>query len=106
MRADRPFFLPLAITVVAAILAALLLVWAFVAWLAEIFGSFKTPCLLVGGFMAVVAVIVYKVALKSYFVQIGEELRVIYSVSRVVRGWMDWAAAFMGGVKEKEEDVD
>ena len=56
--------------------------------------------------MAVVAVIVYKVALKSYFVQIGEELRVIYSVSRVVRGWMDWAAAFMGGVKEKEEDVD
>ena len=102
MRADRPFFLPLAITVVAAILAALLLVWAFVAWLAEIFGSFKTPCLLVGGFMAVVAVIVYKVALKSYF----EELRVLYSVSRVVRGWMDWAAAFMGGVKEKEEDVD
>ena len=104
MRADRPFFLPLAITVVAAILAALLLVWAFVAWLAEIFGSFKTPCLLVGGFMAVVAVIVYKVALKSYFVQIGEELRVIYSVSRIIRGWIDWVLALFGATTNNEKE--
>ena len=104
MRADRPFFLPLAITVVAAILAALLLVWAFVAWLAEIFGSFKTPCLLVGGFMAVVAVIVYKVALKSYFVQIGEELRVIYSVSRIIRGWIDWVLALFGATTDNEKE--
>lgn len=50
--------------------------------------------------MAVIAFVVYRVSLKSYFRQIGEELSVIYSVSRVVRGWLDWAAALVG-VKEK-----
>ena len=100
MRVDRPFFAPLAITVVAALSAVLLFVSALVSWLAEIFGSFKEPCLLVGAFMAVIAIVVYRVSLKSYFRQIGEELSVIYSVSRVVRGWLDWAAALVG-VKEK-----
>ena len=103
MRADRPFFIPLAITVVSAFIATILFVWALVAWLAEIFGSLKEPCLLVGAFMAAIAIIVYKVTLRSYFKQIGEELSVIYSVSRVVRGWIDWATALLGGTKEKEE---
>lgn len=105
MRADRPFFLPLAITVVSALLAALLFVSALVAWLAEVFGSLKIPCLLVGIFLAVMAVVVYKVSLKSYFSQISQELSVIYSVSRVIRGWLDWASAFLGTTtKEREED--
>ena len=43
MRADRPFFLPLAIKVVAALLSAVLFISAFIAWLAEIFGSLKIP---------------------------------------------------------------
>lgn len=103
MRADRPFFVPLAITVVSTLIATILFVAALVAWLAEFFGSFKIPCLLVGGFMAVIAIIVYRVTLKSYFNQIGEELRVIYSVSRVVSGWIDWVTALLGGVKEREE---
>lgn len=102
MRADRPFFLPLAITVVSALLASLLFVSAFVAWLAEIFGSLKIPCLIVGAFLAMVAIIVYKVSLKSYFRQIGDELGVIYSVSRVVRGWIDWAVAFLGAKTTEE----
>ena len=105
MRADRPLFMPLAITIVSALLAALLFISALVAWLAEIFGSFKEPCLLVGIFLAVMAVVVYKVSLKSYFSQISQELSVIYSVSRVIRGWLDWASAFLGtATKEREED--
>ena len=104
MRADRPLFMPLAITVVSALLAALLFISALVAWLAEIFGSLKEPCLLVGIFLALMAVVVYFVSLKSYFRQISEELRVIYSVSRVVRDWIDWATAFLG--KKDREEVD
>ena len=104
MRADRPLFMPLAITIVSALLAALLFISALVAWLAEIFGSFKEPCLLVGIFLALMAVVVYFVSLKSYFRQIREELRVIYSVSRVVRDWIDWATAFLG--KTNKEEVD
>lgn len=103
MRADRPFFVPLAITVVSALLAALLFVSALVSWLAEIFGSIKVPCLLVGSAMAIMALVVYKVSLESYFKQIGDELRVIYSVSRVVRSWIDWATALVGATNNKEE---
>lgn len=106
MRADRPFFMPLAITVVSALLAALLFVLALVSWLAEIFGSLKVPCLLVGGVCALMAIVVYKVSLKSYFRQISDELSVIYSVSRVIRGWIDWAAAFLGAGAKSEEEVD
>ena len=104
MRADRPLFLPLAIMVVSAILAALLLVSAFVTWLAEIFGSLKIPCLIVGVFMAVIATIVYAVTLKSYFRQIGEELRVVYSVSRIIRGWIDWVTALIGANANDEKE--
>lgn len=103
MRVDRPFFMPLAITVVSALLAALLFVSAFVAWLAEVFGSLKIPCLIVGTFLAIIAIVVYRVSLKSYFRQISDELGVIYSVSRVVRGWIDWAAALVGSPKSEEE---
>ena len=39
MRVDRPFFVPLAITVVAALTSVLLFVSALVSWLAEVFGS-------------------------------------------------------------------
>ena len=104
MRVDRPFFLPLAITVVAAIIAALLFVSAFVVWLAEIFGSLKIPCLIMGGFMATIAAIVYAVTLKSYFHKIGEELRVIYSASRAIRSWIDWVAALFGATNDNEKE--
>lgn len=95
--------MPLAITVVSALLAALLFVSAFVAWLAEVFGSLKIPCLIVGAFLAIIAIVVYRVSLKSYFRQISDELGVVYSVSRIVRGWIDWAAALVGSPKDDEE---
>ena len=41
--------------------------------------------------------------IKSYFRQISQELSVIYSVSRVIRGWLDWAAALVGATNEKED---
>ena len=104
MRNERPFFLPLAITIVSATLAALLFVSALVSWLAEYFGSLKIPCLLVGATMAAIAIIVYLVSLKSYFRQISEELNVIYSVSRVIRGWIDWVAHFLGSKTTEESD--
>ena len=55
--------------------------------------------------MAIIATTVYAVTLKSYFRQIGEELNVIYSVSRAVRSWIDWVSALLGAstANEKEE---
>ena len=101
MRVDRPFFVPLAITVVCTLIATLLFVGAIVLWLAEYFHSLKIPCLLVGAVLAAMAFVVYRVSLKSYFRQISEELSVIYSVSRVVRSWIDWASTLIGATKEK-----
>ena len=103
MRVDRPFFVPLAITVLSALTAVLLFVSALVSWLAELFGSLKEPCLLVGAVMAIMAFVVYRVSLKSYFSQISEELRVIYSVSRVIRSWLDWAATLIGATTNDKD---
>ena len=90
--------------VLSAILAALLFISALVSWLAEFFGSLKIPCLLVGTFLAIIAAVVYGVTLKSYFRQIGDQLRVVYSVSRIVRSWIDWASALFGTPDEKGDD--
>lgn len=54
--------------------------------------------------MALIAAIVYTVTLKSYFRQIGEELRVIYSVSRIIRGWIDWVLALFGATTDNEKE--
>lgn len=54
--------------------------------------------------MALIAAIVYTVTLKSYFRQIGEELRVIYSVSRIIRGWIDWVTALFGATNNNEKE--
>ncbi|MBQ2424638.1 MAG: hypothetical protein II262_07545 [Alistipes sp.] len=102
MRGNRPLFLPLAIMVVCTIIASLLFVGAFIAWLAELFGSLKLPCLIVGAFMAIIAATVYSVTLKSYFSQIENELSVVYTVARTVRSWINLAATVIG-VKESED---
>ncbi len=52
--------------------------------------------------MAIIAATVYSVTLKSYFSQIENELSVVYTVARVVRSWINWAATVIG-VKESED---
>ena len=72
MRENRSCFATLIIVVLAALVAALLLVAAFVVWLAGLMGSLLYPCLIVGIALAIFALILYKVSLcrkvcRAYF---------------------------------------
>ena len=90
MRENRNYFAALIIVALAAPAAALLLVVALVVWLGEVMGSIIYPCLMVGVFLALLAMVVYRVALRDAMREIDERLGVIYDVTKVVREVFDW----------------
>ena len=80
----------LIIVALAAPAAALLLIVALVVWLAELMGSVIYPCLILGLFFALLATIIYKVSLRDAMREVGERLGVIYEVTRLLHGAVEW----------------
>ena len=74
MRENGPPFVALIIVVLAALAAAQLLLVALVLVLAEIMGSIVIPSLLVGAFMLLLGVVVYRLALRDSVREIHERL--------------------------------
>ncbi len=95
MRENHSYFAALIIVVLAAPAAALLLVVALVVWLGEVMGSILYPCLLVGAFLALLAAIVYRVALRDAMREIDERIGVIYDVTKSLREGIEWAARLL-----------
>ncbi len=85
------------IMLVSILLSAFLLVSALVVWLAEYFGSPAIPSLLVGIFMAIIALVVYLVALRDVTERLNEWTHTIYDVSRMIRDGYDWVIALLRG---------
>lgn len=83
------------IMMVSILLSAMLLVSALVVWLAGYFGSPAIPSLLVGIFMAIIALIVYLVALRDVTERLNEWTHTIYDVSRLIRDGYDWVIALL-----------
>ncbi|MBQ2993572.1 MAG: hypothetical protein IJE21_06690 [Alistipes sp.] len=98
MNERRSIVLPLVITVVSMLLAMFLLCSALVVWLAEFFGSLTLPCLLVGLFMAAIAVTVYLVSLRDAAERLNDWTHTIYDVSRLVQDGYDWAIGLLKSV--------
>ena len=90
MRENRSYFAALIIVALAAPAAALLFVVALVVWLAELMGSLIFPCLLVGLFFALLAMVVYKVSLRDTMQELHERIGVIYDVTKVLREGVEW----------------
>ncbi len=90
MRENRSYFAALIIVALAAPAAALLFVVALVVWLAELMGSLIFPCLLVGLFFALLAMVVYKVSLRDTMQELHERIGVIYDVTKVIREGVEW----------------
>lgn len=90
MRENHSYFAALIIVLLAALVAALLFVVAFVVWLAGLMGTLLYPCLIVGLFMTVLAVTIYKIALRGYIRELHERVGVIYDVTTMLRDGVEW----------------
>ena len=95
MRERRFSFAALIIVALAAPAAALLFVVALVVWLAEMMGSILYPCLIVGAFMALVALLLYKITLRDALREIDERFGAIYELTRIVREGVDWIVGLL-----------
>ena len=90
MYENQSYFATLLIVVLVASVAALLLVVALVVWLAELMGSLIYPCVLLGLILALLATIIYRVSLRHMMREVGERLRVIYEVTKLLREGVEW----------------
>ena len=99
MRENRSYFAALIIVALAAPAAAILFVVALVVWLSELMGSIIYPCLLVGLFLALLAVIIYKVSLREALREVDERLSVIYEVTKLLREGIAWGVNLFFGTK-------
>ena len=93
MREHHSIFVALITVAMAALVAALLIVAAFVEWLAEWFGSVVAPCLIVGGFFAFLAFVVYCLALRSALREFDDHFSIIYEMMKLLHSGIDWLKA-------------
>lgn len=90
MRERSSYFTALIIVVLAGLAAALLFVAALVLWLAKLMGSVIYPCLIVGLFFALLALLLYKLSLRDVIRELHERIDLIYDVTKSVRDGVEW----------------
>ena len=93
MREHHSIFVALITVAMAALVAALLIVAAFVEWLAEWFGSVVAPGLIVGGFFALLAFVVYRLTLRSALREFDDHFSIIYEMMKLLHSGVDWLKA-------------
>ena len=90
MRENRSYFAALIIVALAAPAAALLFIVALVVWMAELLGSFILPAIIVATFLALLALVVYKISLRDTMRELHSRIGVIYEVTKMVREGVEW----------------
>lgn len=71
-------------------IALLLLLTALVVWLSELVGSFIASALILGGFFAVVAALIYLVSIREAVERIRARAETVYEVARIARSGYEW----------------
>ena len=102
MRENHSFLAALIIVALVAPAAALLFVVALVVWLAELMGSLIYPCLIVALFLAILAIIIYKVSLRDALREMHERMGVVYEVTKLLREGFEWIACLLLGTKKSQ----
>jgi len=87
---SRPIVAPLAFFGFTALIAIVLLIWAFVMWLASLTGSVAIAALATGGVFAIVAVLIYLLSVRGALADIRDRLDTIYDVAARVRDGYNW----------------
>ena len=63
---------------------------ALVVWLSELVGSFIAAALILGGFFAVVAALIYLVSIREAVERIRARAETVYEVARIARSGYEW----------------
>lgn len=71
-------------------IAVLLLLTALVIWLSTLTGSFILSALIVGGFFAVISVIIYLLSIRDAVEQLRNEIQTVYEVARLAKTGYEW----------------
>lgn len=75
---------------VTAAIAIILFIDAFVMWLASLTGSVAIAALITGGFFAVLAAVIYLLAVRTAMRHIHERVETVYEVASRVKEGYDW----------------
>lgn len=70
--------------------AVVMLLWALVLWLASLTGSMIWGTLIVGGFFALIATILYFASVRKTVRYIREQAETITEMARIVKTGYDW----------------
>ena len=71
-------------------IAIFLLLTALVVWLSEVTGSFILSSLIVGGFFAVLAAVIYLLAIREGVERIRDQVETVYDVARAAKEGYEW----------------
>lgn len=90
-RAPRRNFLAAAIWFgTSALIALVMLLTATVIWLSELTGSFIASILIVGGFFALLALLIYLLRIRDAIEEIRTEMETVYDVARTAKAGYEW----------------
>ena len=84
------FVAALVFFVMTASIAIFLLLTALVVWLSEVTGSFILSSLIVGGFFAVLAAVIYLLAIREGVERIRDQVETVYDVARAAKEGYEW----------------
>lgn len=75
---------------VTAAIAIILFIDAFVMWLASLTGSVALAALITGGFFAILAAVIYLLAVRTAMNHIRDRIETVYEVASRVKEGYDW----------------
>ena len=84
------FVAALVFFVMTASIAIFLLLTALVVWLSEVTGCFILSSLIVGGFFAVLAAVIYLLAIREGVEHIRDQVETVYDVARAAKEGYEW----------------
>ena len=84
------FVAALVFFVMTASIAIFLVLTALVEWLSVVTGSFILSSLIVGGFFAVLAAVIYLLAIREGVERIRDQVETVYDVARAAKEGYEW----------------
>lgn len=86
--------IPLICFIFASIIAILLIIGAFVMWLAELTGSVAVASLITGGFFIVLSAVIYYLSVRRGLEEILDRLDTVYEVASRIKEAYAWLSEF------------
>ncbi len=77
---------------ITALLAVMLGLTAAVAWLTQLTGSLVAASLVIGGFFAVIAAVIYHLSIRDAVEQLRTQVETVYDVARAAKSGYEWVS--------------